>query len=221
MQTRNKKASYIKSILQELVNYIAATKLINLFLHNIHKNKSRVAVSIFSQFYNSYWLIDTNKFPKIIVYFKKLIADFWIIDSTIQQLITNVVIFVVVIAVTAIQTKYENKMLSLYKIIEKSLFLRDFPMTIPSPDHDTSAKMSTPPDNLTKTTERWNQANLGYFDSPLDKAYRKREIISIGKDVYYKNEVFFVQRLQSLVTFKKATLVKANIAIFFWESALK
>ena len=83
-------------------------------------------------------------------------------------------------------------MLSLCEMIEKSLFLRDSPSTTPLPDPDASAKMSTPLDNPTKTAERWNQADLSYFDLHLDKAHGEGEIVSVGKDIYYRNVVFFV-----------------------------
>ncbi len=62
--------------------------------------------------------------------------------------------------------------------------------------------------------ERWNQADLGYFDSHLDRAHGKGEIVSVGKDVYYRNIVLFIQRLQSLITFRDAAFVKTNISTF-------
>ena len=43
----------------------------------------------------------------------------------------------------------------------------------------------------------------------------------VGKDVYYKNVVLFVQRLQNLVTFNGAALVKANIATSLQGSAFE
>lgn len=133
-------------------------------------------------------------------------------DSAFQQLIMSAVTSAVATAVAAIQTKHESKMLSPREMIEKSLLLSDSPLTTPPPNLDASAKMSTPADNPIKTAEKWNQANRGYLDPYLDKAHGKEEIVSIGKNVYYRNVVFFVQRLQRLVTFKKAALVKANIA---------
>lgn len=45
--------------------------------------------------------------------------------------------------------------------------------------------------------------------------------MSVGKDVYYWNVVLFTQRIQNLVTFKGATLVKANIATSLRGSALE
>ena len=100
----------------------------------------------------------------------------------------------VAIVVAAIQTKHESEMLSLREMIEKSLILRDSLLTTPPPNPDAFAKVSTPLDNSTKMTERWNQADLGYFDPYLDKAHGEGEIVSVRKDVYYKNVVLFVQR---------------------------
>lgn len=97
--------------------------------------------------------------------------------------------------ITTIQIKHESEMFSLREMIEKSLLLRDSILTTPSPNPNAFAKMSTPLDNLTKTAKRWNQANLGYFDLYLDKAHEEGEIVSIRKDVYYKNMVLFVQHL--------------------------
>ncbi len=70
--------------------------------------------------------------------------------------------------------------------------------------------------------ERWNQANLGYFDPHLDdKAHDAGEVVSVGKDVYYRDVVMFTQRIQNLVTFRGATLFKANIATSLRGSALE
>lgn len=42
----------------------------------------------------------------------------------------------------------------------------------------------------------WNQANLGYFDSHLDdKAHGIREVVLVGKNVYYQNVVLFTQHI--------------------------
>lgn len=42
---------------------------------------------------------------------------------------------------------------------------------------------------------------MGYFNPHLNRAYEKDEIVSVEKDVYYKNIVLFVQHLQNLITF--------------------
>lgn len=107
-------------------------------------------------------------------------------------------------------------------MIKKSLILRESSSTTPSPNLNISPKVHFTADFLLKnTTERWNQADLGYFDPHLNKAYREGEIVLGGKDVYYRNVVLFVQRLQSYVTFRDAALLKANIATFLRCSALE
>ena len=114
--------------------------------------------------------------------------------------------------VAAVQAKHENEMLALREMIEKSLFLRESPSTTPPPDPNASPKALTATNSLLKATERWNQADLGYFDPHFDRAHGKGEIVLVRKNVYYRNVVFFMQRFQSLVTFRGAALVKANIA---------
>lgn len=107
-------------------------------------------------------------------------------------------------------------------MIGKSLLLRESFSSTPSPNPDVSLKVYPSSDSLPKkTTERWNQADLGYFDPHLNRAYGEGEIVSVGKDVYYKNVELFVQRLWSLVTFRGAAFVKANIVISLQGSALE
>lgn len=131
----------------------------------------------------------------------------------------SVVIYTLVIAVTAIQAKYENEMLSLREMIEKSLLLRKSSSTTSPSDLDTIPKALLGSNSLSKTMiERWNQADLGYFDLHLNRAYEKGEIVLIGKDMYYRNIVLFVQRFQSLVTFRGATFINVNIATSLRDS---
>ena len=106
-------------------------------------------------------------------------------------------------------------------MIKKFLLLRDFPLTILPPNPNVPTKAPAPSKNFTKMTERWNQTDLGYFNPYLDKTRRDGEIVLVEKNVYYRNVVFFVQRLQSLVIFKRAALVKANIATSLCGSTLE
>lgn len=87
-------------------------------------------------------------------------------------------------------------------MIEKSLLLRESSSTTPSPNPDATPKALLSSDSLPKTTtKKCNQANLDYFDPHLDRAHGESEIVSVGKNVYHRNVVLFVQRFQSLVTF--------------------
>lgn len=84
--------------------------------------------------------------------------------------------------VAVIQAKHENKMLSIWEMIEKSFLLRDSLFATPSPNADAISEALLGDDSLPKaSSERWNQPNLGYFGPHLDKANEKGEIVSVGK----------------------------------------
>ena len=71
-------------------------------------------------------------------------------------------------------------MLSLWEMIEKSLLLRDFPSATPPLDPNAPLKSHPGANSLPKDiTERWNQANLGYFNPHLDRAYGEGEIVLV------------------------------------------
>ncbi len=142
-------------------------------------------------------------------------------DPAVKQSITNAVTSAVTAAIGTIQAKHEEEMLALREMIEKSLLLKDSASSTSPPDLNASSKLSPLADLPSKSTERWNQADLGYFDPHLDRAHGEGEIVSLGKDMYYRNVVLFVQRLQNLVIFRGAALVKANIATSLQGSALE
>ncbi len=172
--------------------------------------------------YDCSWLIDPDKFPAAMSRFEEIIANSQVIDTSLQQSITSAVLSAFVIAVAAIQAKHENEMLSLWEMIEKSLLLKESLSNTPPPDLNAIPKALLAGDSLPKaSTKRWNQADLGYFDPHLDRVHGEDEIVLVGKDVYYRNVVLFVQRLQSLVTFRGASLVKANIDTFLQGCAPK
>lgn len=92
----------------------------------------------------------------------------------------------------------------------------------PSPDLDATLKAHLDVNSLPKiTTERQNLANLSYFDPHLDRSHGEGKIVLVDKDVNYRNVILFVQRLQSLVTFKGAAFVKANVGTSLQGSALE
>ena len=39
---------------------------------------------------------------------------------------------------------------------------------------------------------KWNAVELGYFDSHLDKSYEDNKIVTMGKNVYYRSVILFV-----------------------------
>ena len=134
-------------------------------------------------------------------------------DPTFEQSIASAVTSAVAAAVDKIKTKHKEEMLALREMIEKSLLFMDSSSSTPPSNRDAAPKADPATDFLSKAaTERLNQADLDYFNPHLDMANDEGEIVLVGKNVYHRNVVFFVQRHQSLVTFRGAALVKANIA---------
>lgn len=79
-------------------------------------------------------------------------------------------------------------------MIKKSLLFRDFSSSTSLSDANASSKALSLTDFQSKATNRWNQSNLNYFNPYLDiKAHGKGKVVLLGKNVYYKNVVFFVQ----------------------------
>ena len=83
-------------------------------------------------------------------------------------------------------------MLPLREMIKKSLLFKDSASSSPRSNPNASRKAFLLTDLQSKATDRWNQSDLGYFDPHLDKAHGEDEIVSVGKDVYYRNVVLFI-----------------------------
>lgn len=191
--TGHRMTSYIDLALQILVDYVAVTKPINSRLLDVFRKTTRVVAFTSSCFYDLFWLTDIDKFPATVSCFEKVILYSEVIDSSLQQLIISIVIFAVAIAVAVIQTKHKSEMLSLRNMIKKSLLLSNSFSTTPPSNPNATPKTHLDTNSLSKaTTERWNQADLGYFNYYLNKTYRKCKIVLVRKDVYYRNVMLFV-----------------------------
>ena len=57
----------------------------------------------------------------------------------------------------------------------------------------------------------WQLADLGYFNPMLDKSYGKGKVVTVGKDVYYRSVILFIERIKDLASVKGAILVRSNI----------
>ena len=113
-------------------------------------------------------------------------------------------------------------MLALREMIEKLLLLRDSSFFTSPPDLNAFNKALRLVDLQSKATNKWSQSDLGYFNLHLDTiAHGEGKVVPVEKDVHYKNVVLFVQRIQNLVTFKDAALVKANILTLLKRFALE
>lgn len=154
--------------------------------------------------YDITWLTSTNSYLRAVLCFQDL--TFYklpfAMDLFVQQSISSAVTSAISIAIAAIQAKYDENMLTLCKLIKRFLLLKDFPFITPSPNLDATTKALLSIDTLLKAlTNKQNQADLRYFDLHFDKVLGEGEIVSVDKDVYYKNMVLFVQYLPSLVIF--------------------
>lgn len=163
------------------------------------KRQTRVTEALISPFYSSSWLTDINAFQQGVSYFKTTTLHFpsppfqSSIDLAVKQSIASAITSAIIVAVDAIQAKHEEEMLALQTIIAKSLLLKEFLSAVPPPNLVATPKVHPSADSLPKTIrERWNQADLVYFDPHLDRVHEEGEIVSVGKDVYYRNIVLFV-----------------------------
>ena len=57
----------------------------------------------------------------------------------------------------------------------------------------------------------WQLADLGYFNPMLDKSYGEGKVVTVGKDVYYRLVILFIERIKDLASVKGAILVRSNI----------
>ena len=189
------------------------------------KMKTKTVQASSSRFYSNSWKVSIVPFEQAVSYFKTLVSDYNLpatdMDSATQQAISKLSE-----KQDANYSRLDKKFESMRAMFES--FIASNGSSSPKP------KLSQPPPSSLHSEpfvlsseqptrlERWNQADLGYFDPHLDdKAHGAGEVVSVGKDVYYRNVVLFTQRIQNLVTFKGTTLVKANIATSLYGSALE
>ena len=64
------------------------------------------------------------------------------------------------------------------------------------------------------------QQILDYFDPHLDKSHGEGRIITVGKDIYYRSAILFVERIRDLATVKGWSIVRSNLSIALRGSAL-
>ena len=60
-------------------------------------------------------------------------------------------------------------------------------------------------------SDRWYVSDLGYFDPYLKKSYGEGDIVTLDKDVYYRNVILFVKRVRDLVEVKGPGLIRINL----------
>ena len=79
----------------------------------------------------------------------------------------------------------------------------------------TGAAPTNPTPTPTPTTPapstHWRADEIGLFDPHLDKSHGDGEIVTVGKDVYYRSVMLFIERIRDMATIKGAQLVRINL----------
>ena len=70
------------------------------------------------------------------------------------------------------------------------------------------------------SNSKWNATELSYFDPYLNKSYEDSEIITIGKNVYYRSVILFIKRIHDLTAVKEEAIIRININTYFRGSTL-
>lgn len=143
-------------------------------------------------------------------------------NSAVEQLIANAVTSVITVTINIIQARHKEKMLALREMIKKSLLLRDFSSFTSLSNPNTSSKALPSTNFQSKAINRWNQLDLNNFDPHLNrKVHDESKMVLVGKNIYYRNMLLFMQLIQNLAMFKDIALVKANIPTSLKRSALE
>lgn len=62
---------------------------------------------------------------------------------------------------------------------------------------------------------------MGYFDLYLERFYSEGEIVTIGKDLYFKSVILFIERVRDLVIIKGNTLIRTNLNTYLRNATLR
>lgn len=216
------KESRIEPHTQRALDYLLAVNdLVDPAPQTPPKRKTRTAQASSSRYYSNSWKVSIAPFEQAVSRFKEHFSDFKLLSAD-MDLFTQQTIADLSEKQAANYAKLDEKFESMRIIIEA---LMDLSLaTSPKPKPSQYQLPSLGPNQVEQQPqmERWNHADLGYFDPYLDeKVHGPGDVVSVVKDVYYRNVVLFVQRIQNLVTFKGATLVRSNIPISLYGSALE
>ena len=67
---------------------------------------------------------------------------------------------------------------------------------------------------------KWKAEELGFFDLYLTNSLGLGDVVIIGKELYYRLAILFIDRIADLVTIKLVILVRANINTYLRKAAL-
>ena len=88
--------------------------------------------------------------------------------------------------------------------------------------HLEQAHLVQPPLPTTSAVEpRWKAEEIGFFDPYLDASYGAGDLISVGKDTYYRDIHLFVAQVANIARIKGSALVAANLHTCLRGTALQ
>lgn len=58
---------------------------------------------------------------------------------------------------------------------------------------------------------KWNASEIGFFDPHLDKSYGEGEVVTVGRDLYYRSVILFIERIKDLAQIKDVSMIRTNL----------
>lgn len=168
------------------------------------KRKAKVSQASSSPFYSDSWTVGTIPLRRSVAYFETLVADIILpvedMDPNLQSLSSSV--SELSSSMSDLTQKYDSMQLDFKEKLDNlqsifASFMANNTPTAPNPTTSQQPDAQQPPSQqppiqepqaamFAPRTERWNQADLGYFDPHLDRSHGEGEIVSLGKEVYFR-----------------------------------
>ena len=67
---------------------------------------------------------------------------------------------------------------------------------------------------------KWKAEEFGFFDPYLTSSLGLGDVVTMGKKLYYRLIILFIDKIVNLITIKPVILVKANINIYLRKITL-
>lgn len=99
----------------------------------------------------------------------------------------------------------------------RELRRQDFSRTFDSSDSSESFESEL---TFVESFDRWNLFDLEFFDFNLDKSFDNDDVVTVNKNVYFRNVILFIDKVRDLIVIKNSTTVRANINTALRDSAL-
>ena len=67
----------------------------------------------------------------------------------------------------------------------------------------------------------WKAEEIGFFDPYLDASYGTEDLVSVGKDTYYRDIHLFTAQIVNIVRIKGSALIAVNLHTCLHSTALQ